>query len=606
MASFTGRFNRTIIDRVQQANNIVDIIGEHVRLVKRGREMVGLCPFHEDHRPSLYVNEAKQIYKCFACGAGGGVFTFVQMRENLSFPQAVERLAERAGIELPRTRQKNDQSQSDDTNPNELAKVNQWASGFFHKNLKHPEKGKQARQYLHERKISAESIDRWKLGLAPANGNELVRAAAKYKIPPSLLHKAGLVTGHASGNGLKDKFVSRLMFTITDVTGRVLGFGGRTLSDDAAKYINSPTTVLFDKSRCLYGLEEARHAMVSSNLAIVVEGYTDCIMAHQFGFRNVVATLGTSFTEGHARLLRRYVGQVVMVFDSDTAGIAAANRALETCLAQRLDIKLAVLSEGKDPCDFLLSQGKEGFERIIANAVHVFDYKWNKLEESLGREDTFADRKTAISEFLDTVVIGLRSGNLAAIDKGLMINRLAKTLGMDSIQLNEEVNKRLKRRPGSISYGASQPGQEIEEKEIDWGSGCYAAAQREILEVLLVEPALFEIVRGKIQLEDFGVPILRQAAQVILQNLQAGQSTVSSILAKAESPMLGRCIVEMSEAGEKKANFRARLAGALDAVERHRATKNNVKIETPEDQKEYLKKVLKYATKGNRHNVGLS
>jgi DNA primase len=342
-----GIFDQTIVNQVQQANDIVDLISEHVSLKKKGREMVGLCPFHDDHRPSMYVNSAKQIFKCFACGAGGSIFTFVQMRENLTFPQTLQRLAERAGIKLKPLKAQDSKPKTDDVDPNELARVNAWAAKYFQQNLTDPGKGKNARDYLAERKITPESIEQWQLGLATVQ-NDLLRAAKAKNIPAKLLRQAGLVVSQAPA-GLADKFVNRLMFPITDVTGRVIGFGGRTLDNAPAKYINSPATPLFDKSNALYGLRHARHQISTSGTAVAVEGYTDCIMAHQFECSNVVATLGTSFTTGQARILRRYAKKVILVFDSDTAGMEAANRALEVCVSQRLDIKLAYVPKGKDP-----------------------------------------------------------------------------------------------------------------------------------------------------------------------------------------------------------------------------------------------------------------
>ena len=372
----SGRFDNSMVTRVQQANDIAEVISEHVSLVKKGKEMVGLCPFHEDHRPSMYVNSVKQIFKCFACSAGGDVFKFVQMRENLSFPQAIERLAERVGIKLERTVTKSQgQKEYADVDPNRLSKANAWAAKHYQQNLFDEQKGKNARDYISERQITQESMKKWQLGLAIDSKDDLVNAAKRQKASTELLEKAGLVLSSNTGSGFIDKFSNRLMFSIRDVTGRVIGFGGRTLSNAGAKYINSPTTVLFDKSNCLYGLEHARHSIVSSGVAVVVEGYTDCIMAHQFGCDNVVATLGTSLTTGHARILRRYAKKVVWIFDGDIAGVEAANRALGICLAQRIDIKLASVPEGKDPCDFLLSAGKERFEQLVEDAVDVFEFK---------------------------------------------------------------------------------------------------------------------------------------------------------------------------------------------------------------------------------------
>ncbi len=393
----SGRFDNSIVMEVQQANDIVDVISEHVSLRKKGKEMVGLCPFHDDHRPSMNVNSTKQIFKCFACGAGGDVFKFVQMRENLAFPQAIERLAERAGIRLSTPTRKSEIENQQSIDPNKLAKGNAWAAKHFQENLYDEKKGKQTRNYIADRQITPESTKKWQLGLA-ASQNDLIKAASKKTIPTKLLEQAGLVVSQRSSGGFDDKFVNRLMFPISDATGRVIGFGGRTLSETGAKYINSPATVLFDKSSSLYGLQHARHQIVSTSIAVIVEGYTDCLMAHQFGCTNVVATLGTSFTAGHARILQRYAKKVVLIFDSDVAGVEAANRALDVCLAQRIDIKIASVPDGKDPCDFIMEAGKERFEQVTAEAVDVFQFKWERLKEKVNSDDTLAGKKAAVEE----------------------------------------------------------------------------------------------------------------------------------------------------------------------------------------------------------------
>jgi DNA primase len=594
-------FDQGVVSQVQQANDIVDVISEHVNLVKKGREMVGLCPFHDDHRPSMNVNAAKQIFKCFACGAGGDVFKFVQMRENLSFSQAIERLAERAGIKLrPKTQDPRLKTQDSEVDPNKLAKVNEWAAKYFQKNLHDEEKGKLARDYIAQRQITPDSVKKWRLGLAVGSQNDLLKAATTKNIQGKLLEQAGLVVGQA-GNGFSDKFVNRLMFTITDVTGRVIGFGGRILEGEGAKYINSPTTVLFDKSNTLYGLEQARHKIVSSGTAVVVEGYTDVIMAHSKGCENVVATLGTSFTSGHGRILRRYAKRVVLVFDSDTAGVEAANRALEVCLAGRIDIALASVPEGKDPCDFLLAAGKERFEQLIDEAVDVFQFKWDRLTDSFGRDETFAGRKAAIEEFLQTIATSLWSGNLAAIEQGLIVNRLSKIIGLDSKEINAELRKRIGRTAKTASYNVEN--QKV--RSVDLGEGLFAMAQREILEVLLNEPKLFEITKQRITAEDFDVPVLRQTASILFETLSVNPETrLAEIIARTESPEAGSVIVELAQSGEAKGNFESRLSGALDAIGLHLAQRRKSEIKEI-DGRQFLRSVLENTRKENLRSTGM-
>jgi DNA primase len=601
-----GMFDNREVLEVQQANDIVDVVGEHVSLKKKGREMVGLCPFHADHRPSMNVNSVKQIFKCFACGAGGDVFKFVQMRENLTFPQAVERLAERAGIKLQRRKRgktktaegpDDEVAQVEDVDPNRLSKANSWAANQFRKNLEDPEKGGYARQYLAQRQIAAESVRKWQLGLAVGSGDDLVTKARARSASLKLLEQAGLIVGRS-----KDKFVSRLMFTITDVTGRVIGFGGRTLDDSGAKYMNSPTTVLFDKSNCVYGLEQARHEIVSTGTAVVVEGYTDVIMAHQFGCTNVVATLGTSFTTGHARVLRRYAKRVVLIFDSDVAGVEAANRALDVCLAQRIDIKIASVPDGKDPCEFILGTGREGFQQVIDGAVDVFQFKWDRLKEKFNGEDTLAGRRAAVEEYIQAIATGLQGGNVRPLDCGLRVNQISRIIGLDSRQINAELGRHLRRARKAAAYERSNQ----QPAAVDYGRGAFAGAQREVLEVLLNVPSLYETVRQKITAEVFEVPILRQIGEIIFETLDSdSEASLRQFLVRTESVQLGNCIMELAQAGQEKGNFERRLTKALDAIERHQARKKRIAIVAQKDEGEYLRKLHEITDKVNVHTTGM-
>ncbi len=523
--------------------------------------MVGLCPFHEDHKPSMNVSTTKQIFKCFACGAGGDVLKFIQMREGLTFSQAVERLAERAGIQIKPVRRAAPRTDGQpEIDPNRLAKLNAWAMKFFQQCLSDSDKGKVARDYLAQRKISPESISKWRLGAAPNAVDGLVKAAAANKVPLDLVQQGGLAS---SMN--QDKFCNRLMFPITDVTGRVIGFGGRTLSDTGAKYINSPTTPLFDKSNTLYGLEQARHEIVATGTAVIVEGYTDVIMAHQYGCTNVVATLGTSLTSGHGRMLRRYAEQVILVFDSDTAGMEAANRGLEVCLSQHLDIKLAFVPEGKDPCEYLLTAGKEGFDHVLAQAADVLQYKWNQLEAAFKADGSLANKRAALNEFLQAVATGLAAENLPMLESGLLVNKVAKIIGLDPREVNADVNKRMER------LVKSKQRQDGTAQAIDWGQGLHAVAQREILEVLLNEPGLFHSIGREITEDLFDVPTLREVAAILFDILRSEEDfALRAVLARTESVQLGDCIIELQEVGEGKGNYHSRLIDALDALNRHK------------------------------------
>ena len=597
-------FDNNIIYRVQQANDIAEVISEHIRLDKKGKEFVGLCPFHEDHKPSMFVNPVKGIYKCFACGAGGDVIKFVQMRENLTFPQALERLANRAGIKIEKKHgfSKKQDTQVSDIDPKVLADINLWAAKFFRANLEDETKGASARDYLVSRSISQESIKKWGLGLAVESWDQLLNAARKKDFAESDLLKAGLIVSRDNSSGCYDKFRNRLMFPIIDATSRVIGFGGRTLGDDPAKYMNSPATVLFDKSNCVYGLNSARHEIVKSSTAIVVEGYTDVIMAHQNNCCNVIATLGTSLTTGHVKLLRRFAKSIVLIFDSDVAGSAAADRGLDLCLSQKADIKLASVPQGKDPCDFVLENGEDAFKEIVVAAVDVMEYKWSRLKETLDRSDTITDAKSAVQSFIETIAAGLKGGNIDPLASNLIIARLAKLTGIDNTALKQQLRQR-------ASTAQRQQGFVQENSRVvsrDTGNGFFAKAQQELLEVLICEPGQFEKIQKKISPEMFDVPILKLIAEKLFEVIAENNENVfQKTLALLESTDESQLFTDLEAKGSEKENCDQRIAAVAKAFDEHNAGKQNVKIEAIDDETEKLRQLQNNLQKKNLRKTGL-
>lgn len=565
-----AKFDYSTITRVQQANDIVDVVSEHLNLTKKGREMVGLCPFHEDHRPSLYVNPTKQIFKCFACGAGGDVLKFIQMRENLSFTQALDRLAQRAGIEI-KQRRSAPRTDKDGLAPDKLARINDWAAKFFAQKLA---ADTAARKYLRDRSILPESEKSWQLGLAPDSYDTLLKAATKLGLSRKALLHAGLVTTGRDSSASYDKFRNRLIFPIHDVTGRIIGFGGRTLDDNSGpKYLNSPATALFDKSKTLYGLYHARHHIGSADTVVVVEGYTDCIMAHQHNCRNVVATLGTSLTDHHARILRRYANKIVLVFDSDTAGVEAANRALEIGLARRLDIRIVCLPHQKDPCDFILANGKDAFQNLIENAADVMQFKYNRLLEQFNAGATLADQKAATEQYLTAVAAALLAGNLDPLDKGLVVNKLAAILPLSAHDINHHLAtafRKLKRASSQSSPSA--------QTAPDLGTGYYARAQQEIIEILLAKPDLFKRLKQFVSPADFDVPIFAEIATALFEYLEtAPDLDLAALTARIESTAASGLILRLADDSQKKQNFQPRLKDALHAIDRYKRKKTLIK-----------------------------
>ena len=594
-----NRFDDGLVLRVQQANDIVDVISEHLSLTRKGKEMVGLCPFHDDNRPSLNISTAKQIFKCFACGAGGDVIKFIQMRENLTFRQALERLAARAGIKI--TPLKRTAGSADQQDPARLAKMNESAAKLWQKNLSGNDSGKAGRDYIAQRQINDESVKEWLLGFAVDSWDNLAATAKAKGLAESSLEQAGLAVKREDGS-CYDKFRNRLMFPIVDVSGRVIGFGGRTLGDDPAKYMNSPATVLFDKSYSLYGLDRARHEIVQSGTVVVVEGYTDVIMAHQFGCKNVVATLGTSLTAGHAKILRRYAKRIVLIFDSDVAGIAAAARAMEICLAERIDIKIASVPPGMDPCDLLLAEGADAFKQIIENGVDVMEFQWNRLVERFEREDNLTDRRTASEEFMRSVATAAAAGNLDAISKGLIINRLARIVGVSAENINAELKRLRPRQANRASYAV----QNQKVVNINLGSGFGAEAQKEIIEVLLNEPRLFDMARRKTTADSFDVPILKQIWEFIAEILTEAETfSMANLLSRIESVELAQVLTDMADRGSEKGNFKARLKGALEGLDEYWQNVKKNQNAIPDDEVERLRSLIRTKAGPDRRNPGM-
>ena len=591
------RLDHSQISRVQQANDIVDVISEHVNLVRKGREMVGLCPFHEDHKPSLNVNPDKQIFKCFACSAGGDVIKFVQMREGLSFMRAVERLAERAGIKIQFSKQTSDGTDSD-IDSADIEKVNRWAVKHWRKNLLSQPTGDKCRDYINKRQITEKTSEEFSLGFAPELWDDFLNAAKKQNIPEKLMLAAGLIVKGEQG-GCYDKFRNRLMFPIIDASSRIMGFGGRTLGDDPAKYMNSPTSILFDKSNCVYGLDKARHEIVSGGTVAVVEGYTDVIMAHQFGCKNVVATLGTSLTSGHARLLKRFTKDIILIFDSDAAGATAAERALEICLAERIDIRIASVPQGKDPCDYLLAAGEQAFKKVIEEAIDVMQYHWDKLSERFGKSDNLTDRRRATEEFLRTISMAVKGGTVDAIMQGLIINRLARILQIRP----EDIRREIERRSVPAGRAVINVIDNAKVAKIESGSSFGQKAQEEIIEVVLNEPRLFESAARKIKADDFDVPVLKELWQLIEKTLAGStEFSLTDLLAQTESKDVSSLVVKLSDNGQDIETLKKRLTGAVIAIEEYNSKKLSQKTKALDD--EQLRKMSSAGAKPDRRNPG--
>jgi DNA primase len=369
-----------ILEQIRQNNDIVEVIGSYFPLKRAGANFRALCPFHKEKTPSFNVNPQKQIWHCFGCGAGGDVFTFVMKYENLDFISAVRRLAERTGVRLEFEETASEPNR-DQKEP--LFKLHEQVAEFFHQTLLKEKSAEPARAYLKKRGITADVVKRWRLGYSPDAWDALIQWAASRKFSAELLETAGLALRRERGDGFYDRFRGRLMFPICDEQGRVVAFSGRILTDakDQPKYVNSPETPIFQKGKVLFALDKARRAILDEKFAIVCEGQVDTISCHEAGMTNVVAPQGTALTEQHARILKRYAEEVVLMFDADAAGQNAVVRSAEPLWEAGLVIRVAVLPQGHDPDSFVKEMGAEKLKNLITKAPSFFVYLLERLSE---------------------------------------------------------------------------------------------------------------------------------------------------------------------------------------------------------------------------------
>lgn len=366
----SGHFSEELLDDIRGANPIHDVVSEYLSLKKSGRNYLGLCPFHAEKTPSFTVNTEKQIFHCFGCGDGGNVFGFIMRQQNLAFPEAVRYLAGRGGVAIPETLPPAQRERKQEKE--RLKEANDAAVDFYRRNLQSPA-GRPAMKYLLGRGVTEETIKVFSLGFALPSWEGLVRALQAKGFKEEELQKAGLAVPR-SGGGSIDRFRNRVLFPIADTQGGVVGFGGRILGEGEPKYLNSPETPLYHKSRVLYGFGQAREAIRKEGFGVAVEGYFDCITAHQAELRNVVATSGTALTPGHLKLMQRFSERWTVVFDGDAAGIRAAKRSLELFIVEGLIARCVLLPGGEDPDTFIRDKGIEAFRKLLDGAESLMEF----------------------------------------------------------------------------------------------------------------------------------------------------------------------------------------------------------------------------------------
>ena len=451
------RIPEDILQRIRDATDIVDLISEHVQLVKKGRNYSGLCPFHDEKTPSFSVDPDRQFYHCFGCGVGGNAFKFIQEIDRVTFVEAVKFLAERTGVALPeRSRPSHEEDAADD----ELYRANDLAQKYFHHLLLNDDAGTSARTYLQTRRLSGDTIERFGLGYAPPEWDALLKVAGRRGLSPQILERAGLALPRSTSSGHYDRFRDRLAFPIANLSNRTIAFGARALQpDQEPKYLNSPETPIYHKGRVLYGLSNTRDAIRRQDAVLVVEGYMDLISLAQADIQHVVATSGTAMTEDHCRLLARFARQVVLLFDGDAAGSTAAMRGLEVILGTGLDARVVSLPSEHDPDTFVQAHGPDSLLKRAENAQSVLDFYLEQLAQQYDLSSV-EGRSRAVETFKP--LLAKLNKPQDAVRRDLLLREVAQRLAVDEQALRHAVqasvgHRRASRREGSEPPPAAAP-----------------------------------------------------------------------------------------------------------------------------------------------------
>ena len=578
-----------VIEEVRMKNDIVDVISGYVKLQKKGANYFGLCPFHNEKSPSFSVSPGKQMYYCFGCGAGGNVLTFVMEYENYTFQEALQSLADRAGVTLPKMEYSKEAREQAEFRAR-LLEVNKLAANYFYYQMKQPQ-GKIAYEYFHDkRKLTDETMLRFGLGYSNKTSDDLYRFLKEKGYDDAFLSQTGLVTIEERGG--RDKFWNRVMFPIMDVNNRVIGFGGRVMGDGEPKYLNSPETKLFDKSRNLYGLNYAR--TTREKYMLVCEGYLDVISMHQAGFTNAVASLGTAFTSQHAGVLKRYTDQVILTYDSDGAGIKAALRAIPILRDAGISARVLNMKPYKDPDEFIKNMGADAFKERIAQAKNSFLFEIDVLKRNYQLEDP--EQKTKFYQETAKKLLQFgepleRDNYIQAVSREQMIkeeelrqlvNRLGMQMGLkagDSYREDASGRNVISRENGSgpgndmgrPEYGGNPyEGQAAQNQAAIKKSGRkqeredgIRRSQRLLLTWLIENPALFDKIKGIITADDFVEDLYHQVAVMVFEGHEAGNVNPAGILS--------RFINDEDQYKEVAALFNASLKESLNNEEQKKA-----------------------------------
>lgn len=542
-----------IIEKVRVRADIVDLISEYLPLKKRGKNYFALCPFHPEKTPSFCVNPERQIYYCFGCGTGGNVFSFLMEYEKLSFLEAVRFLARRTGTTLPAVRGDPTERAENDT----LYQANAFAADYYHQTLLQSRQGQRARDYLKARGFSAGIVDRFLLGYAPPGWDNLIQAAKRRSISTEALLKAGLVLVRKGGNGHYDRFRDRIIFPIFNPSGKVVGFGGRILADDGArpKYVNSPETPIYRKGQTLYGLPQARYAIRSSGIAIVVEGYTDLLSLSQLKVENVVATLGTALTLDQARLLARYTGKVLIVYDADTAGTDAAFRGMGVLLENGLEVKIVTLPSGTDPDGFVQERGQEEFRELLSHAVSFVDF----ILKLVGQQ---ADLSTVegMTRAVNTVVNTLEKIK-DGVKRRLWIKRISETLSIEEEVILYSLEQARKKKR---SVDARLVEDHFQRQKIN-------PAEMELLRLMIGDRETIRVVKDRLGPEDFEDNGVKEIVRLLFRVVEEGKPLEPPLLIDlVVNPTAKRLISQLAMEPDHSGNRGKLLNDCIISIKKNR------------------------------------
>jgi len=586
-----GRVPEHVISQIVRSVDFVRLAGRYCELKKRGRSYWGLCPFHKEKTPSFSVDPENGLYFCFGCKEGGNAFTLLQKLEGLSFAEALSRLAAEAGVDLKQYQGAAGPSRGELT---KLREVNELAASFYQKCLEKAKGNEAARQFLTSRRISDESSRTWRLGYAPEGWDHFLKCALGRGYQAELLVKVGLALERQGAPGHYDRFRDRLMFPIADASGRTIGFGARALKPgDEPKYLNSPDTPLFSKGRCFFGLSHAKEAIRSGKTAVVLEGYTDVIMAHQCGVPEAVAVLGTALTEEHARALARLGGRVILVFDADEAGRKSATHSIEVLLNEDLEVYVADLPPGQDPCDYLMESGGEAFRQRLAASKGFFEFRLSVARA----EHDMATLEGRMAAFRDVAQVALTVRDGARRD--MIVRWLAHELGVRESSAWAYVRRHWSQRAAGTGLAegrraAAPPAEQ--------------AVPCELLGLMLVHPEIIPEVADRLETDLLADCHETGLVRMVLESRAAGQEwDTRRFLGSLADPELAsiasRAIAEEQarDARIRETSVAERLQGYVDHLERKATTAARASVPADDEElRNYERKLREKDAKSAR------